>query len=191
MRRAKAVLQDNLESRISFGLALVGVAQTAYAQPAPQNLTIAFNTAITSQAVPLSAGLTFAIALILALAALVILRRRAARGGRLFAWLLAVVAGAILAVVTGQRAISEAQALVGPVTLIDLSVSPAILNVAAFAPGTPLTVKVTNTTGQSVQITSIVLASGIYFLSTPTTCVVSEVLPPAGQCTITLDLSPA
>ena len=53
----------------------------------------------------------------------------------------------------------------------------------------PLTVAVTNTTGQSVQITSVMLDNtDLYNFEAPTTCVVNEILPPNGQCTITLGI---
>ena len=46
----------------------------------------------------------------------------------------------------------------------------------------------TNTTNRSVRINAVALEapSGLYDLSTPTTCVVGGVLPPNGVCTITL-----
>ena len=172
--------------------ALVLVGPMASAQPVTQNLTIGFSNLNQGslQSVPLSAGLTAGIALMLAVAALVMLRRRAGRGGRLFGWALALVAGTTLVGVTGQRPISEAQAIVAPITLINLSVSPAILNVGPFSAGDPLlTVEVTNTTGQSIRITSITLDPGPYSVTTPTTCAVGGILAASAQCTITLEIA--
>jgi hypothetical protein len=161
---------------------------TAFAQ-STENLIIGFAQG-GLQAVPLSAGLTLAIALMLAVTAFVILRRRAVRGGRLFGWLLALSAGATLAVVGGERAISEAQAIIVSPT-INLSVSPGTLDLLTYWNSNidPLTVTVTNTTGQSVRITSVATDNtNLYILSTPTTCVVSAVLAPNAQCTVTLSI---
>ncbi|HVN35995.1 MAG TPA: midcut-by-XrtH protein [Casimicrobiaceae bacterium] len=178
-----------------LSIALVGASSEAIAQPVTQNLTIGFSgaagTQSVAQTVPLSTGLTFALMLALAIAAYVALRKGRAGGGRLFGLMLALAAGTTLAVAVGNRAISDAHALTGPVTLINLSVSPAVLNVAPFAPDALVTVKVTNTTGQTVKLTSIVLDSGgPYTVSTPTDCVVGGALAASAQCTITLAAIP-
>ncbi len=186
MRLAKSL---SYLAKPRVGLALVALfdfAPAAFAQvpPPPQNLTIGFSS-LNPATVPLSGWLTAGIALMLAAAGLVVLRRRTTHRGRLSGWVMVLAAGTTLALVTGQRVIPEAQAIVGPVTLINLSVSPASLNVAPFAPATPLTVVVTNTTSQSVQINSIILDPGPYS-QTASTCVVTGLLAPSAQCTITL-----
>lgn len=186
MRLAKS-LSYLAKPRLGLALvALLGFAPATFAQvpPPPQNLAIGFSS-LNAAAVPLSGWLAAGIALMLAAAGLVVLRRRPMRGGRLAGWVLVLTAGATLALATGQRVISEAEAIVGPVTLLNLSVSPASLNVAPFAPATPLTVVVTNTTSQSVQINSITLDPGPYS-QMASTCVVTGVLAPSAQCTITL-----
>ena len=71
-----------------------------------ENLIVAFAQR-TSQAVLLSPWLTVAIALMLAVTAFVVLRRRAVRGGRIFGWLRALSIGATLAVATVERAIPK------------------------------------------------------------------------------------
>jgi hypothetical protein len=181
-----------VDSRVVLATAaLAGVIPTAFAQPT-ENLIIGFAQSgqVAPLALPLSAGLTVAIALILTVTAFVILRRRASRGSRLFGWLLALSAGATLAVVGGEHAISEAQAVIAA-PAINLSVSPGTLELSAYwnADVDPLTVTVTNTTGQSVQITSVSIDdTDFYDLSTPTTCVVGAVLAPNAQCTVTMSI---
>jgi hypothetical protein len=186
MRPARSLSLSPVPRIALAPVALLGIASTAFAQQV-QNLTIGFATLnqAVAQSVPLSSGLTVGIALMLAAFALVVLRRKSARGARLLGWMLAVVAGTMLAFATGQRPISDAQA-VNPVTLINLTTSPATLNVGALFPNPGVTVVVTNTTGQTVRIDSITLDMGVYGETAPTTCVVAGVLAPGGQCTITL-----
>jgi hypothetical protein len=81
----------------------------AFAQ-STENLIVTFAQR-TSQAVLLSPWLTVAIALMLAVTAFVVLRRRAVRGGRLFGWLRALSIGATLAVATVERAIPKRRQL--------------------------------------------------------------------------------
>ena len=86
-----------LSGEIALGLALVallGFAPATFAQvpPPPQNLTIGFSS-LNAAAVPLSGWLTAGIALMLAAVALVALRRRTTRGGRLAGWVLVLTAG--------------------------------------------------------------------------------------------------
>ena len=123
---------------------------------------------------------------------MLLLRRRARRGTRLFGWMLALAAGATLAVATGHRAISDAQATTGGViTLINLTTSPAALQLDAFwqANDDPLTVKVTNTTANTVTLTSVSLDNtNLYIFSSPTDCVAGRSLAPNAQCTITLSI---
>ncbi|MDE2003466.1 MAG: hypothetical protein KGJ25_08045 [Betaproteobacteria bacterium] len=175
-------------AKMRAGLALVallGFAPAVFAQvPPPQNLTIGFSS-LNAAAVPLSGWLPAGIAAMLAAAGLVVLRRRTMHGGRLPGWVLVLVSGTTLALATGQRVISEAEALVGPTVItLNLSVSPASLNVAPFAPAF-LNVVVTNITSQSVRIDSITLGSGTYALAA-STCVVASVMAPGAQCTISL-----
>jgi len=170
-------------------VALPGVVPAAFAQ-STENLIIGFAQGGLQAAVPLSAGLTVAIALMLAVTAFVILRRRAMRSSRLFGWPLALFVGATLAVVGGERAISEAQAFIASPT-INLSVSPGTLDLLTYwnSNTDPLAVTVTNATSQTVRITSVATDNtDLYILSTPTTCVVNAVLAPNAQCTVTLSI---
>ena len=75
--------------------------------------------------------------------------------------------------------------------MIDLSVSPGTLNLLAYWNSNidPLTVTVTNTSAQSVRITSVTTDNTtLYLLSKGTTCVAGEVLAPNAQCTVTLSI---
>ena len=190
------------QRRLALALTAMAAAPAVLAQQA-QSLTVGFAPVATA-AVPLSGWLTAAIALLLAVSALVLLPRSRLRGGRLFGWMLALVAGATLFAVTGQQIFSEAKAVL-PLPAINLSVSPGTLDVAPFYPETPLSVTVTNATNQSVQIKAITLVppDGPYTLSgapvgltalTPTpptplpTCVVTGVLPPNSACIVVLFL---
>jgi len=186
--------------RLALALTTLAAAPAVLAQQA-QSLTVGFAPVVT--AVPLSGWLTAAIALLLAVSALVVLPRSGLRGGRLFGWMLALVAGATLFAVTGQQIFSEAKAVL-PLPAINLSVSPGTLDLAPYD-STPLSVTVTNATNQSVQIKAITLVppDGPYTLSgapvgltalTPTpptplpTCVVTGVLPPNSACIVVLFL---
>jgi len=186
-----AVKSLNLQEfpRVAFGAALfLVVTSSAWAQ-ATQNLTIGFQplgNGGSAISVPLSHWATGGIALIIALSALVLLRLGNGRGGRFFGAMVAAIAGATMLGVIGQRTISEAQAT--PVAIINLSISPT-LNVGGLFPNQNVTAVVDNTTAQSVQITSITLAPGLYSIFGPTTCVTSLVLAPGATCTITLSLS--
>jgi hypothetical protein len=182
-------------SRVALALsACAAIAPSAFAQSTGETLTIAFTgagVAAATQAIPLSAASTFGIALLLAASGLLLLRRRARRGGRLFGWMLALAAGTTLALATGHRAVSDAQASTGVITLINLTTSPAMLQLDAFwqANDDPLTVKVTNTTANTVTITSVSLDNtDEYIFSTPTDCVAGGTLAANAQCTITLSI---
>ena len=189
------------QRRLALALTAMAAAPAVLAQQA-QSLTVGFAPVATA-AVPLSGWLTAAIALLLAVSALVVLPRSGLRGGRLFGWMLALVAGATLFAVTGQQILSDAKAVV-PLPAINLSVSPGTLDLAPYD-STPLSVTVTNATNQSVQIKAITLVppDGPYTLSgapvgltalTPTpptplpTCVVTGVLPPNSACIVVLFL---
>jgi hypothetical protein len=182
-------LSIRVGSRIALAAAaLPGFAPVASAQSS-ENLIVAFTQGGASQAVPLSPGLTIAIAIALALTAWVILRRRVPRGNRLLAWLLGLCAAA-LAVAGAERAISEAQAVLPPAG-IALSVSPGMLQLNTYWQSNvnPLTVTVTNSTGNTVRITSVSTDNtNLYLLSTPTTCTVGTSLAPQAQCTVTLSI---
>lgn len=190
MRIARSPLIRIGSQVVLAAAAFPGLAPAAFAQSS-QNLTIAF--AAVSQptaAVPLSAGLAVAIALMLAVTAWLVLRKRTVRGSSLFGWLLAICTGAMLAVFAVERAISEAHAVLPPAA-INLSVNPAMLDLTAYSSSNidPLTVTVTNATGQSVRITSVsVDSTSLYVFSTPTTCASGVVLAPNAQCTVTLSL---
>ncbi len=172
--------------RVAFGSALLlVVTSTAWAQT--QNLTIAFQqqgAGVSAVSLPLSHWLSAGIALLVSLTAFVVLRRRHIHGGRFFGAMVVVIAGATMLGIIGQRPIREAQA-VAPVTIIDLSTSPATLNILPFLPS-PLTAEVVNTSGNSVQITAITLAPGPYGITAPTTCVTSLILAPSAKCSIAL-----
>jgi len=179
--------------RIGARLALAAAAFSAVVPAAfaqtTEHLIIGF-TGGTSQAVPLSPGLTVAIAAGLAVSALVVLRRRGMRGGRLFGWLLALGAGAMLAAGGGERVISEARAILPP-PAIDLTVNPGTLDLLDYWNSNidPLTVTVTNATGQTVRITSVTTDNtDLYGITAPTTCTVTTVLAPNGTCTVTLGI---
>jgi len=173
-------------------VALSGVVSTALGQAPTENLIIAFapvNVSSSIAAVPLSIELTVAIALALAVTAFVILRRRGVSGSPLSGWLLALGACASLVAIGGEL-ISEARAALPPAA-INLSVSPGTLNLDNYWQSNvdPLTVTVTNTTNQSVRITSVTTDNtNEYILSTPTTCVAGTVLSPNAQCTVTLSI---
>jgi len=180
-------------SRVALAAALFAVVQTALAQ-STENLIIAFAFASaqggSQAAVPLSPALTVAIALLIAATAFILLRRRTVRGRRLFAWLLAFSGAATLAAGGWQHAISEAQAALAPAA-INLSTSPGTLDLLAYWNSNvdPLSVTVTNTSGQSVRITSVATDNtNLYILSTPTTCVVGNTLAPNAQCIVTLSI---
>jgi hypothetical protein len=178
--------------RIALGATLaLAVASSAWAQ-ATQNLTIGFQLlgngpGPASVPVPLSNWATAGIVLLVSLTAFVVLRLRNVRGGRFLGAMVAMIAGASMLGVIGQRAINEAQAA-APVAVINLSISPT-LNVGGLFPNQNVTAVVDNTTGQSVQITSIILAPGLYSIFVPTTCVTSLVLAPGATCSIALSLS--
>jgi hypothetical protein len=183
-------------ARVALALAAsaAGV-PSAFAQPTGETLSIGFTqagVASATQAVPLSPASTFGIVLLLAASGLLLLRRRARRGGRLFGWMLALAAGTTLAFATGHRAISDAHATTGGVvTLINLTTSPATLQLNAFwqANDDPLTVKVTNTTANTVTLTSVSLDNtDLYIFSSPTDCVAGGTLAPSAQCTVTLGI---
>jgi len=169
--------------------AFSGLVPGAFAQ-STENLIIGFASAAQAAAVPLSPGLTVAIALALAAIASLVLRGRPMRRGRLFGWLLAICAGATLAIAGGEGALSEARAAIAPAA-INLSVSPGILDLLTYwnVNIDPLTVTITNATAQQVRITSVAVDNtNLYALSTPTTCVVGAVLAPNAQCTVTLSI---
>jgi len=160
-----------------------------------QDLSVTFE--YLNTAVPLSGWSTAAIAVVLAATALLVLRRKGMGGSRLFGWMLAVVAGSTL-VAAGPGLISEAQAVLNP--LMNLTVSPGTLSVAAQYPTSPLTVVVANTTGRPVRITGIDLVpkAGAYSFTPPPytdmhlkanllpTCFVSEILENGAQCIVTV-----
>jgi hypothetical protein len=179
-----------VSGRLSFLAAAAGLlvyAPTVSAQPQTQILAVNFDTF--AFAAPLSDWLTAGIAVLLAATAVVTLRRRNTRGGRLFGWMLALIAGTVFFAATGQRLVSDAQALL-PLPAINLVVSPGTLDVVPYSPTDPLNVTVTNTTGKFARIISITLGSGptAYDLdpSSLTTCVVNLTLPPNATCNISM-----
>ena len=184
MRMPKS-LSIHVGPRLALTAAALLSVTPVFAQ-STENLIVAFSGG--SQAVPLSPWLTVATGIGLAAVAYVILRRRGARGGRLFGWLLALAAATLAGV--GERAISKAQAALPP-AVINLSSSPGTLNLLTYWNSNidPLTVTVTNTTSQSVRITSVTTDNmTLYILSKGTTCVVGNVLAPNAQCTVMLSI---
>jgi hypothetical protein len=174
---------------IIFAGTALSATSAAWAQVGSQNLTIGFQPlgATVATPVPLSGWASAAIALVIALTALLVLRRRKGSGGRFLSLVLALAAGAAILGVAGTRLISNADA-VAPVTILDLAVSPT-LDVAQFFPSPSVTVVVQNSTAQPVRITSITLAPGAYSLSPPATCAVSTILATSATCTLTLAAS--
>ena len=174
--------------RIIVGALLLAAASSAAWAQVVQNVTVGFApagggvTVGSSTPVPLSDWLTAGIALAVALTALIALRRRNLRGGRLFGFLIVGVAAATIFGVTGQRIISEAHAL-APVAILDLSISPSV-NIGALIPNVSVQVNVHNTTGQSVTLTSITLDAGPYGFGAPlaTPCNVGTVLANGAIC---------
>jgi hypothetical protein len=176
----------NTTARMAIAVAALLSVSTASAQ-AVQNLTIGFQAAaggaVTATAVPLSDWLTASVALLVAVSALLMMRRQRLRGRKLLGALLAVAASATMFGVTGERIISTASAA-APVVILDLT-SPTV-NVGALVPNTFVQVNVVNNTGQGAQITSITLDNGIYLITTPTTCTVGLVLASGATCSIML-----
>lgn len=174
--------------RIIVGTLLLAAASSAAWAQAVQNITVGFSasgggvTVGASTPVPLSDWLTAGIALAVAITALIALRRRNIRGGRLFGFLIVGVAAATMFGVTGNRIISEVRAT-GPIAIMDLSISPSV-NIGALVPNQFVQVNVNNTTGQSVTITSINLDLGPYTFGTPlpTPCNVGTVLAAGAIC---------
>ncbi|MBP8294649.1 MAG: midcut-by-XrtH protein [Burkholderiales bacterium] len=184
---------------LGSGLGLLAAAPAALAQ-ATQNLTVSFENFL--PVAPLSDWLTAGIALLLAASAVAVLRRRQGLPGRLFGWLLAVVAGTTLFTAVGQRTMSEANAFI-PAPAISLVVSPGSLDVLPYAPTSPLDVVVTNNSGQTARITAIELdtlifgsAAGVqekavigeYVISPASSCGVGTVLSVGNTCIVTLEL---
>lgn len=183
------------------GLGLLAVSPAALAQAAPQILSVEFVNFM--PAAPLSDWLTAGVALLLAASAVVVLRRQTGRAGRLFGWMLAVVAGTTLFAASGQRIFSEAVAIMLPPAQISLTTSPGTLNASTYAPNSPLNVPVTNNSGQTARITAITLSGmilmgggagsvgtkaliGMYEIAPSSTCGVGTVLSNGNSCTITL-----
>ena len=166
---------------LGSGLGLLAAAPAALAQ-ATQNLTVSFENFL--PVAPLSDWLTAGIALLLAASAVAVLRRRQGLPGRLFGWLLAVVAGTTLFTAVGQRAMSDANAvIVAPA--ISLVVSPGSLDVLPYAPTSPLDVVVTNNSGQTARITAIELDTLIFgsAAGVQEKAVIGEyVISPASSC---------
>ena len=165
---------------------------SVFAGPAATQ-TLAVSFALIPTAVPLSDWLTAGAALLLAVTAMLALRARGGRGGRLLGTLLAVAIGALIVSTTGQRLISEARAGFEPPPL-NLVSSPDELQVGQFAPQVmnALQIVVTNTTGVPVQIATIALnPNGAPFhfdTPGPNACFTGEVLAPGGVCIVFLAL---
>lgn len=163
----------------------------AFAAANVETLSVSFD--YLDQSVPLSDWLTAGIALSLAVAATIALRRRGAPGGRLLGLLLAVAVGTVLVSATGQRLISEARAgFDGGIELTANPGSPATLDVAPYFLSFPsLAIGVTNLTGRTVVITGIALPQpAIPYMFDPNPqgphCVQGQVLESKGQCIVYL-----
>jgi hypothetical protein len=186
MTSIKARISSRAGHVLAATAGLLVNAPAAFAQQ--QILAVNFTTSI--PAAPLSDWLTAGIALLLAATAVVMLRRQNARGARLFGWMLAVIAGTAFFSATGQRLVSDAQALMVLPTL-NLISSPATLDVAPYSPLSPLTVTVTNGSGKFATINSITLnpSSTPYTVSGESSCSRTPILAPSATCIIMLFFS--
>ena len=162
------------------------IALPSFAQQPPQILSVAFDT--TFHALPLSDWLVAGIALLLAASALITIRRNRGRGARFFGVLVALAAGSVLFSMAGPRVVQQAHALL-PSPAISLISSPGTLDVSPYLATSPLTVTVTNNTGELAHITAVTLGNGVYAIGAPTTCTVDLVMTPGSTCTVTLTLT--
>ncbi len=167
-----------------IGLALFAATSSkgALAQTVTQTLSVGFSGAAP---IPVGTWTTMAIAILLAVVAAVLLRRRSPTGA--WSWSAALLGtGALLAL----QSIRSAEAVI-TITPLNLTTSPAV--VQFMFPGAPFEteVLVTNATGGTTKIMSISLGSGPYImfgLANP--CSVGLALAPGKTCTIGLMVPP-
>jgi hypothetical protein len=175
MKFAKA-----LSLSIAGMLALV---PCAHAQQ--QILTVVFSTAAPA---PLSDWLPAGIALMTAAIAMIALRRQTARGTRLLGWMLALIAGAALLSVNGNSLMTDANAAATPMPAISLTSGPAMLDVGMYMTS-PLDVAVTNNSGRTAFISSVLLGAGMYSLDAAnSSCLQNRTVAIGAGCNIRLML---
>ncbi len=171
------------------GAAALAHPASAFACPPPQSeqlLCVMFQT--DTFAVPLSEGTTLAIGIVLAFSALLMLRRRARTGPRLWLWMLAV---GLLA--PALQSVGDAGAAPAPPLQLVLGTSPAQLTIVnTTGSPNPTYVLVSNPHRLPVTIYAITLTPGTnpppsYAISPPgTTCAVGMKLLEGATCTIEL-----
>ena len=162
---------------------------SAFACPPPQSeqlLCVQFR--MDSLAVPLSDDTTLAIGIVLAFSALLMLRRRARTGPRLWLWMLVV---GLLA--PALEPVGDAGAVPPPPVPLELGTSPAQLTIVnTTGSPNPYYVQVSNPHRLPVTIFAITLMPGTnpppsYAIWPPgTTCAVGMKLLAGGTCTIEL-----
>jgi len=165
---------------MSAALAFVGVtaATSAPAQTVVQTLTLSFPA---TAPVPIGGWTVVAIAVLLAVVAVAVLRRRSSTGAWL--WCVALLGtGALFAL----QPIRSAEALI-PTTPLSLVTSPASVQFVFPGAPDPVVVLVTNNTGATTTITSIVLSAGPLGTTGSTNpCSVGTILAANATCTIGL-----
>ena len=170
--------QRSVALRASLALAGAGITTGAFAQTVTQSLTINFSG---GTPVPIGGWAAIGIALLVAAAAGLVLRRSSS--SRAWIWFAVLVGTAGLFALQPIRGVQAAI----PTTPLDLVSSPA--TVVFTFPGAPVetNVLVTNKTGSPTTILAITLASGPYdTFSIGTPCTVGMVLPANGTCNIGL-----
>jgi hypothetical protein len=168
----------------SIGLALFAATSStaALAQSVTQTLSVNFSG---PAPIPIATWTAVAIAVLLAVVGAVLLRRRSPTGA--WFWSAALLGtGALLAL----QSIRSADAII-PVTSLNLTTSPAMVQFTF--PGAPAEteVLVTNDTGGATKILSITLDSGPYVLvALANPCTVGLTLGAGKNCTIGLLVPP-
>lgn len=155
-------------------------AGTALAQLQPE-IEIDFLSFV-NRPVPLSPMVSVLIALVLAAAGVMVLRR-SARSGRVFGWLLLGLAAAATGpAIYRVPVISEASAFVPPLQLVN---SPATLLISSVG-----TYTAQNASGRPITLTQVTLNNpGLFFITIGTTCVPGLVLQPLALCDVVVDVN--
>ena len=150
-------------------------AGAALAQPQPE-IEIDF-LATLNRAVPLSPMVSVLIAVALAAAGVVVLRR-SARSRRLFGWLLlGLSAAASWPAIYRAPVISEASAVIPAIQLVS---SPTTLLISSGG-----TYTAQNASGQPITLTQVKLNNpGLFFITIGSTCIPGLVLQPLATCDI-------
>ncbi len=164
--------------RALAALALISIADAAFAQPQPQ-IEIDFARTLAAQ-VPLSPMLSGLIALALAAAAILVLRRNG-QVGRFFGWLLlGFAAAATWSTIDKASIVSDAVAFV---PTLQLTNSPATLTI----PGDG-TYTAQNTSGATISLTQVKLNNaGLFIIVAGTTCTVGLVMQPQATCVVVVN----